>query len=72
VAAIVGPPVMYRFVIEELTRKGIPGERIALSLERNMACGVGKCGHCAIEHLYCCTDGPVFWLPEVKDLRGAL
>lgn len=72
VAAVVGPPVMYRFVVEELASKGIPEERIALSLERNMGCGVGKCGHCAIEHLYCCTDGPVFWLPEVKGLRGVL
>ncbi len=72
VAVIVGPPVMYRFAIGELTKKGIKPESIALSLERTMRCGVGKCGHCAIEHLYCCTDGPVFWLPEVADIPGAL
>ena len=72
VAAIVGPPVMYRFVIEELRKKGLGPERIVVSLERHMRCGVGKCGHCTIEHLYCCQDGPVFWLNEIEHLRGAL
>ena len=72
IAAIVGPPVMYRFVIDELKKKGLGEERIIVSLERQMRCGVGKCGHCSIEHLYCCTDGPVFWLNEVSGLRGAL
>ena len=72
VAVIVGPPVMYRFVIEELEKKGIGAGRIAVSLERHMRCGVGKCGHCTIEHLYCCQDGPVFWLDEIGQLRGAL
>ncbi len=71
-AAIVGPPVMYRFVIEALKAKGLREEQIIVSLERQMRCGVGKCGHCTIEHLYCCTDGPVFWLHEVSGLRGAL
>jgi NAD(P)H-flavin reductase len=72
VAVIVGPPVMYRPVIDELKRKGLTSDRIVVSLERQMRCGVGKCGHCAIEHLYCCQDGPVFWLNELEGLRGAL
>jgi len=72
VAVIIGPPVMYRFVIEELHRKGIRNEQIIVSLERHMKCGVGKCGHCTIEHLYCCLDGPVFRLSDVAGLRGAL
>ncbi|MFA5516013.1 MAG: FAD/NAD(P)-binding protein [Desulfuromonadales bacterium] len=72
VAAVVGPPAMYRFVIAELKKKGLCEERIAVSLERQMRCGVGKCGHCTIDHLYCCTDGPVFWLNEVSALPGAL
>ncbi len=72
IAAIVGPPVMYRSVITELKTKGLTSDRIAVSLERQMRCGVGKCGHCTIEHLYCCQDGPVFWLNEVEHLRGAL
>jgi sulfhydrogenase subunit gamma (sulfur reductase) len=71
-AVIVGPPVMYRAVIGELKKKGLATDQIALSLERQMRCGVGKCGHCAIEHLYCCQDGPVFWLNEIEHLRGAL
>lgn len=72
VAVLVGPPVMYRAVVEELRKKGLGSDRIVVSLERQMRCGVGKCGHCAIEHLYCCQDGPVFWLNEIEHLRGAL
>jgi NAD(P)H-flavin reductase len=72
IVVIVGPPVMYKFVIRELDKKRVPHENIAVSLERYMKCGVGKCGHCTIEHLYCCLDGPVFWLNEIEHLRGAL
>jgi len=72
IAAIIGPPAMYRAVIAELHKKGLPSGRIVVSLERQMRCGVGKCGHCTIEHLYCCQDGPVFWLNEIEHLRGAL
>jgi len=71
-AAIVGPPVMYRFVIAELQKKGLGAKDIVVSLERHMKCGVGKCGHCTIEHLYCCLDGPVFRLDQVAGLKGAL
>ncbi len=70
VAVIVGPPVMYRSVIEELSRKGLPETAIVVSLERYMNCGVGKCGHCSIDHLYCCIDGPVFWLDELSAIKG--
>ena len=72
VAVLVGPPVMYRAVIDELKKKGLDSDRIVVSLERHMRCGVGKCGHCTIEHLYCCQDGPVFWLNEIEGLKGAL
>jgi NAD(P)H-flavin reductase len=72
VAVMVGPPVMYRAVLVELKKKGLSPDRIVVSLERQMRCGVGKCGHCTIEHLYCCQDGPVFWLDEIEHLRGAL
>ena len=72
-AVVVGPPTMYRPVINELRQMGLTGSKqIMLSLERQMRCGVGKCGHCTIEHLYCCTDGPIFWLEEVEHLRGAI
>jgi len=59
-AVVVGPPVMYKFVIDEFLKLKIPKNQIQLSLERRMKCGIGKCGHCAIEHLYTCMDGPVF------------
>jgi len=72
VAVVVGPPVMYQPVIAELHRKGLDNRSIMVSLERHMKCGVGKCGHCAIDHLYCCLDGPVFWLSEIADVPGAL
>jgi NAD(P)H-flavin reductase len=71
-AVICGPPVMYKFVIQELRGKGMKTHDIVVSLERHMKCGVGKCGHCAIEHLYCCLDGPVFPLDRIGDVWGAL
>ena len=71
-AVIVGPPVMYRFVIQELLQKGVPENRIVVSLERHMKCGLGKCGHCQIHDIYCCQDGPVFFYDRIRDLRGAI
>jgi len=71
-AVVVGPPVMYQFVIRRLHSKGIGDRDIVVSLERYMKCGVGKCGHCTIDHLYCCIDGPVFTLDRVAGLKGAL
>jgi sulfite reductase subunit B len=72
VAATCGPPIMYRFVLMELLGKGIPETQIYLSLERRMKCGVGKCGHCQIDKLYCCQDGPVFRYADIKGLEEAL
>ena len=69
---VVGPTMMYGPVIGQLRNKGLEESQITVSLERHMKCGVGKCGHCAIEHLYCCLDGPVFPLPDVSGLWGAL
>jgi sulfhydrogenase subunit gamma (sulfur reductase) len=67
-----GPPVMYRFVVDELLKKGIPEANIYLSLERHMKCGLGKCGHCQIHDVYCCQDGPVFNYCWVKKIKGAI
>lgn len=69
---IVGPPVMYRFAILEAKAKGIPDTQIFLSLERRMKCGLGKCGHCQINHIYVCQDGPVFRYTDIFDLEEAL
>jgi len=72
IAIITGPPIMYKFVIEELKKKGLTEENIIVSLERMMKCGVGKCGHCAINQSYCCIEGPVYTLSECKGLAEAL
>jgi NAD(P)H-flavin reductase len=72
VAVTCGPPVMYRFVLMELLGKGLSEGNIYLSLERRMKCGVGKCGHCQINHIYTCQSGPVFSYREIKGLEEAL
>jgi sulfhydrogenase subunit gamma (sulfur reductase) len=72
VTAVVGPPIMYKFVLMSLKTKRIPDENIYLSLERRMKCGVGKCGHCQINHSYVCQDGPVYHYPELKNLQEAI
>ena len=72
VAVTCGPPIMYRFVLIEMLGKGIPETQIYLSLERRMKCGVGKCGHCQINNLYCCQDGPVFNYADIKGIEEAL
>ncbi|MBD3192352.1 MAG: hypothetical protein GF308_17065 [Candidatus Heimdallarchaeota archaeon] len=72
VAMICGPPIMYRFVIQELEKLGIPDEDIFLSLERRMKCGVGKCCKCGIGDKFVCLDGPVFSLDELRSVLEAL
>jgi sulfite reductase subunit B len=71
-AVIVGPPIMYRFVIVELKKKALADENIIMSLERRMKCGVGKCGHCQINGVYVCREGPVFSLAQLRNLREAV
>ncbi|MFP4322814.1 MAG: FAD/NAD(P)-binding protein [Anaerolineales bacterium] len=71
VAVVVGPPVMYRFVLMELLGKGIPEGNIWMSFERQMKCAVGKCGHCQLHHIYTCQKGPSFSYAEVKHLEEA-
>jgi sulfhydrogenase subunit gamma (sulfur reductase) len=72
IAVTCGPPIMYRFVLMEMLGKGIPENHIYLSLERRMKCGVGKCGHCQINHIYCCQSGPVFSYDQIKNVPEAL
>lgn len=72
IAALCGPPVMYKFVVMALARRGLGPERIFVDLERRMRCGVGKCGHCQINDVYCCRQGPVFRLSELAELPEAL
>jgi sulfite reductase subunit B len=72
IATIVGPPIMYKYVILSLKGKRLPDENIYMSLERRMKCGVGKCGHCQVNHSYVCQDGPVYHYPDVKQLEEAI
>jgi NAD(P)H-flavin reductase len=72
IAIICGPPIMYRFVIAELDGLKLPADNIYVSLERRMKCGVGKCGHCQINGLYTCIDGPVFRYADVTDVQEAI
>jgi sulfhydrogenase subunit gamma (sulfur reductase) len=71
-AVIVGPPIMYKFAILALRSKGLRDEQIWVSLERKMKCGVGKCGHCQINNIYVCQEGPVFNYGKIKDLKEAI
>jgi NAD(P)H-flavin reductase len=70
-AAVCGPPVVYRLILQRLLELGFRKDRILMSLERRMKCGVGKCGHCSIGYKYTCLHGPIFtyWdalnLPEM-------
>lgn len=71
VAAIIGPPMMYKSVIRQCKDKGLADGNIWVSFERRMRCGVGKCGHCQMNHIYTCQRGPAFMYPEVKGLEEA-
>jgi sulfite reductase subunit B len=71
VAVVVGPPIMYRFVVPEVLQRGVKEGNIWMSFERQMKCAVGKCGHCQMHHIYTCQDGPSFSYLEVKDLEEA-
>ena len=72
IAAVCGPPALYRCLTSELEALGIPDRSILLSLERRMKCGVGLCCHCAVGDLFCCTDGPVFRFSDIREIDGAL
>ena len=59
-AFVCGPEIMMRFGIQALLDRGLAAERIFVSLERNMRCGVGHCGHCQLGPTLICRDGPVY------------
>jgi len=68
VAVVCGPPIMMKFVTLKLLDEGFAPKDIYLSMEKNMSCGLGKCGHCRIGRFYACKDGPVFTYDELKDI----
>jgi NAD(P)H-flavin reductase len=67
-ALVCGPEVMIQFTVEALRERGVPDERIFLSLERDMRCGVGLCGHCQLGPTLICRDGPVYSQAQVARL----
>ncbi len=68
-AIVVGPPIMMKFAMQEILKRGIREDQAWISQERKMCCGIGKCGHCRIGDTYICLDGPVFNYTEGKLLR---
>lgn len=68
IAFLCGPEPMMRICAHVLLRHGLPGEHIRLSLERNMQCGIGQCGHCQLGPLLICRDGPIADYATVADL----
>jgi NAD(P)H-flavin reductase len=74
VGFVCGPEIMMRYGVQALLERGVRPDRISISLERNMRCGLGHCGHCQLGPTLICRDGPVYsfdvarpWL-EVRDL----
>jgi len=70
VALICGPEIMMRYVIRELEIRGVAASDTYLSMERNMKCAVGFCGHCQMGPYFVCKDGPVFPLSQMQPWMG--
>jgi NAD(P)H-flavin reductase len=66
VAVVCGPPIMMKFGTIRLLEMGYRDDQIYLSMEKNMSCGLGKCGHCMMGEFFVCKDGPVFTYREIK------
>ncbi|MFH1314352.1 MAG: FAD/NAD(P)-binding protein [Candidatus Eisenbacteria bacterium] len=67
IGVVCGPPVMMKFGTFTLVELGFPDNAIYLSMEKNMSCGIGKCGHCMLGEFMVCKDGPVITYDQVKD-----
>ncbi len=70
IAVTCGPPIMIKYVIQNLIKLGFTDEQIFTTLEMRMKCGIGKCGRCNIGNLYVCKDGPVFSYKQLKNIKG--
>ena len=71
-AIVCGPPVMFKFVCNMLGKMGMPRDRMFVSLERRMHCGMGKCCRCNVGSTYVCMNGPVFDFWTVMNLKEAI
>jgi sulfhydrogenase subunit gamma (sulfur reductase) len=76
VAMIGGPPIMYKFTVTELENLGLAPEKVFMTLERRMKCGIGQCGNCIVgtgkSIKYVCKDGPVFSLWDAINTKGMI
>jgi NAD(P)H-flavin reductase len=66
VAFICGPEAMMRFTADALLDRGVSSDRMHVSMERNMKCAVGRCGHCQLGMEFVCRDGPVFSYERIR------
>jgi NAD(P)H-flavin reductase len=66
VAFVCGPEAMIRFSAEALVDRGVAPDRVHVSMERNMKCAVGHCGHCQLGPEFVCRDGPVFTFERMR------
>jgi sulfite reductase subunit B len=69
IAVVCGPPIMMKFTAKKLLEMGFQETCLYLSMEKNMSCGLGKCGHCRIGTYYACKDGPVFRYDKIKNFH---
>ncbi len=69
-AFVCGPERMMEATVDALEVRGLTPDRIFVTLERHMECGIGLCGHCQTGRLFVCRDGPVFSLAQVGDVFG--
>lgn len=67
IAVVCGPPIMMKFATFKCVELGYPDNAIYLSMEKNMSCGIGKCGHCMLGQYMVCKDGPVLTYDLIKD-----
>ncbi|NQT95324.1 MAG: FAD/NAD(P)-binding protein [Candidatus Omnitrophica bacterium] len=70
IAVVCGPPIAMKFSTLKLLEMGFKDDNIYLSMEKNMSCGIGKCGHCRLGIYYACKDGPVFTYAQIKDFEN--
>ena len=70
IAMLCGPEVMMRFCVRALAARGLAGDRVYVSLERNMKCAIGMCGHCQYREMFVCKDGPVVRADRIAPIFG--
>jgi NAD(P)H-flavin reductase len=69
-ALVCGPEVMMRYAAAALVERGVARDRLRLSMERAMKCGIGLCGHCQLREFFLCVDGPVLTYDQLEPLMS--